>query len=481
MSHRSFDAAVVGSGPNGLAAALAIQATGRSVVVYEGADTVGGGLRTVELTEPGFLHDICSAIHPMAVASPFLRTLPLAEHGLEWVHPGQPLAHPLLDAPGVVLSRDIDDTARGLGPDADAYRRWMAPLARGWAHLFKTGMGPPALPSQLGLLARFGLSAALPATTLARRTFQTERARALIAGLAAHSVLPLEHPPSGAIGLMLHIAAHGLGWPFPRGGAGQLSQAMAALFEARGGTLRLSTPITTLAEVETLGGVFFDTGPRALDRIAGSALPDNYRRALRRFRYGPGVYKVDYALSEAIPWADSAIADAGTVHLGGTLDDIAASERACTRGELTDNPYVLVAQQSVADPTRAPEGCHTGWAYCHVPHGCSADRTAVIEAQLERYAPGFSDCVIARHTMGPADFQAHNPNYVGGDVNGGAATWSQLLTRPVVRAVPWSTPSPRIWLCSASTPPGGGVHGMGGYNAAAAAFPGEVPPLATAP
>jgi len=477
MSLRPFDAAVVGAGPNGLAAALALQATGRSVVVYETKSRAGGGLWTEELTLPGFRHDTCSAIHPMAVASPFFRTLPLAEHGLEWVHPALPLAHPLDGRPAVVLRRSVAETAHLLGNDRDRYERFIGPLVQGFDTLAMAGMGPPDWPASPLLMARFGAAAALPATTLARARFTEAPAQALFAGLAAHSVLPLEHTPSAAIGLMLHLAAHAVGWPMPRGGAASLADALVSLFEARGGVLRLGTRITAVDEVETLGPVFFDTGPAAMARIAHSRLPAAFRKRLRAFRYGPGVFKIDYALSGPIPWSDPTVADAGTVHLGGTLEEIAASERACNRGELTDRPYVLVAQQSAADASRAPDGQHTGWAYCHVPAGCEVDRTDVIEAQLERYAPGFRDRVLARHTMAPADFQAHNANYVGGDVNGGAATIGQLLTRPTARFPPWSTPDQRVWICSASSPPGGGVHGMGGYNAVAAAFPDEVPPL----
>jgi len=479
MTLRSFDAAVVGAGPNGLAAALALQATGRSVVVYEARSKAGGGLWTDESTLPGFRHDTCSAIHPMAVASPWLRTLPLEAHGLEWVHPELPLAHPLDDAPAVLLHRSVRDTAAGLGRDGEAYRRFLGPLVEGWSSLMRAGMGPPEWPGSPGLMARFGMAAAFPATTLARQRFEEAPARALFAGLAAHSVLPLEHPPSAAIGLMLQVAAHGVGWPFPRGGAASLADAMVSLFLSQGGVLRLDTEIHELAEAETLGPVFFDTGPAAMARIAGSVLPEGFREQLRAYRYGPGVFKIDYALSGPIPWTDERVAGAGTVHLGGTLEEIAASERACNRGERSDRPYVLVAQQSMADGSRAPEGHHTGWAYCHVPAGCTVDHTEAIEAQLERFAPGFRDRVLARHTMGPADFEAHNQNYVGGDVNGGAATLRQLLARPTARWSPWSTPDRRVWICSASSPPGGGVHGMGGYNAVAAAFPHEVPPLAT--
>jgi len=478
VSRRPFDAAVIGSGPNGLAAALAIQATGRSVVIYEADHRAGGGLRTEELTLPGFRHDLCSAIHPMAAASPFLRTLPLAEHGLEWVHPDVPVAHPLSDAPAVLLHRSVRKTAQALGRDGQAYAGFFEPLVDGWQALMRVGLGPPGWLGSPATLLRFGLAAALPATTLARLRFDDEPARALFAGIAAHSVLPLERTPSAAIGLMLQIAAHAVGWPMPRGGASSLADAMVSLFESRGGVLRLNTAIDDVHAVETLGPVFFDTGPHALARIAEQRLPLSFVRALRRYRYGPGVFKLDYALAGPIPWRDPEVSRAGTVHLGGTLDAIAASEWACTHGETSSRPYVLVAQQSVADPSRAPDGQHTGWAYCHVPPGSSVDMTAAIESQLEAAAPGFRDLVLGRVATRPKDFAAKNPNYVGGDVNGGMADLRQLITRPTMRVVPWSTPDPRIWICSASTPPGGGVHGMGGYNAAAAAFPTEVPPLA---
>lgn len=477
MSLRSFDAAVIGSGPNGLAAALAAQSTGRRVVVYEAADVPGGGMRTESLTLSGFRHDVCSAIHPMAAASPYLRTLPLAEHGLEWVEPPAAVAHPMREEPAALLFRSVAETARGLGEDAAAYERTFAPLVAQWPALFGAGMGRPAWPSHPAVLARFGALAAWPATTLARRLFRTARAQALFAGIAAHSVLPLEQTPSAAIGLMLQIAGHAVGWPFPRGGARSLADAMVSLFVARGGTIRCGTRIDDVDACETLGPVFFDTGPHALARIAGRRLPEAYVRALGRYRYGPGAYKIDYALSAPIPWRDPAVMQAGTVHLGGTLAEQAESERAPHRGRVSDRPYVLVAQQSLFDDTRAPAGQHTGWAYCHVPPNATVNMTDAIERQIERYAPGFRDCILARVVTRPSEFAVHNPNYVGGDVNGGMADLWQLFARPVLRASPWSTPDSRVFLCSASTPPGGGVHGMCGYNAVAAAFPNELAPL----
>jgi phytoene dehydrogenase-like protein len=467
---RQHDAAVVGAGPNGLAAAIALARAGRSVVVYEAAPRVGGGARSEELTLPGFRHDPCSAIHPMAAASPFLRSLPLKEHGLEWVQPAAPLAHPFDDGSAAVLERSLADTAASLPGDEGRYPGWMRPFAEGWEGLVADVMGPLGWPGRPLLLARFGLRALRSATGLARAAFRGEAARALFAGLAGHSVLSLDRMPSAAIGLVLAAAGHAVGWPLPRGGSQAISDAMASLLRSLGGEIRTGVRVRRLAELPARGPLLFDVSPPELLRIAGDALPPGYRCRLRRYRFGPGVFKLDWALCGPIPWRASACARAGTVHLGGTLAEIAASERAVWRGQHPERPYVLVAQQSLFDPSRAPAGRHTGWAYCHVPPGSTRDMSGAIEAQLERFAPGFRDLVLARRATTCADLERGNPNYVGGDINGGVADLRQLFFRPAPRLVPYRTPNPRILLCSASTPPGGGVHGMCGFHAARAAL-----------
>jgi phytoene dehydrogenase-like protein len=470
MSTR-FDAVVVGSGPNGLCAAIAMADAGRSVLVREAAETLGGGCRTDQRTLPGFHHDACSAIHPMAAASPFLRALPLEEHGLEWVHPDLPFAHPMDDGPAAFAARDLAETADALDDDGPRYRRLFSPFVDRFDALLEDALGPlPLVPSHPVLLARFGLKAFRAADALARASFRGPRARALFAGAAAHSVLPLDDAPSAAVGLMLQSAAHAGGWPFPRGGAGALADALVSLARARGVELEAGRPVTSLDELPTDGPVLFDTGPRALAAIAGDALPASYARAAERFRYGPGLCKVDYALDEPIPWRDEACRRAATVHVGGTLEELVAAERAPWRGEVAERPFLIVTQCSPFDDSRAPEGKHTAWAYAHVPSGSDVDVTEAIERQIDRFAPGFRDVVLARATTTAAGLEAYNPNYIGGDVNGGAATLGQLFTRPVRRLVPYRTPNPRLFLCSASTPPGGGVHGMCGVHAARVAL-----------
>ena len=477
---QDFDAAVIGSGPNGLCAAIALARAGLRVVLYEAHDTVGGGMRSAELTLPGFRHDVCSAIHPMALSSPFLRELDLEQHGLEWVHPEVPMAHPL-EAEGVVVSleRSLEATQEGLGTSGGGYARRYGPFVSGWERLAADALGPLGVPGDPILLGRFGLHAFQSGMGHARRAFFGEAGAAYFAGLAAHSVLPLERVPSAAIGLMLMLAGHAVGWPFPRGGAQSLADALRACLEAHGGVVRTGTPITELGQVETQGPTFFDTGPRALAAIAGPALPESYGRAVQRFRYGPGAFKVDYALDGPIPWTDARVARAATVHLGGSTAEICESERLAWRGEHAERPYCILAQHSLFDETRAPEGKHTCWVYCHVPHGSTVDRQAAIEDQIERWAPGFRERVLESRVTTSADLEAYNPNYVGGDVNGGAAVLTQLFTRPRVQLNPYATPSPRLFLCSASTPPGGGVHGMGGYHAVR--LSGAVPPESASP
>ncbi|HEY4236842.1 MAG TPA: NAD(P)/FAD-dependent oxidoreductase [Gaiellaceae bacterium] len=464
------DAVVVGAGPNGLAAAIALARAGISVRVLEAADTVGGGARSGELTLPGFVHDVCSAIHPLGVASPFFRTLPLAEHGVEWIEPPAALAHPFDDGSTALLERSPEVVVRGLGEDEARWRRLFAPLVRAADPLLEDVLAPVHVPAHPIALARFGVRAAPPATTLARLSFRGQKARGLFAGLAAHSMLRLDRPPSAAFGLMLGLLGHSVGWPFPRGGSQRLSDALASYLHALGGEIETGRRVESLAELGDTRAVLLDVTPRGLLALAGDRLPDRYRRGLERYRYGPGVFKLDWALDGPIPWRAEECARAATVHLGGTLAEIAASEAAPGQGEVVERPYVLLAQQSLFDPTRAPAGRHTAWAYCHVPNGSTVDMTERIEAQVERFAPGFRGRILARSALGPAEIERYNANYVGGDINAGAATLSQLFTRPVARVSPYTTPLRGVFLCSASTPPGGGVHGMCGFHAAQAAL-----------
>jgi phytoene dehydrogenase-like protein len=464
------DAVVVGSGPNGLAAAIALAQAGLSVSVLEAAEAVGGGARSAELTLPGFVHDVCSAIHPLGVASPFFRTLPLAEHGVEWIEPPAALAHPFEDGTAALLERSPDAAALGLGEDDRRWRRVFEPLAGDAEPLLEDVLAPLHLPAHPLALARFGARAGLPATALARLSFRGAKARGVFAGLSAHSMLRLDRPPSAAFGLMLGLLAHAVGWPFPRGGSQQLSDALASHLRSLGGEIETGRRVASLAELGEARPVLLDVTTRDLLELAGERLPTLYRRRLERYRYGPGVFKLDWALDGPIPWRAEECARAGTVHLGATLEEIAASEAAPWRGEIAERPYVLLAQQSLFDPTRAPAGRHTAWAYCHVPNGSGIDMTERIEAQVERFAPGFRERILARSALGPAEMERYNANYVGGDINGGAATLSQLFTRPVARVSPYTTPLPGVFLCSSSTPPGGGVHGMCGFHAARAAL-----------
>jgi phytoene dehydrogenase-like protein len=464
------DAVVVGSGPNGLAAAIALALEGRSVLVLERAAEIGGGTRTAELTLPGYRHDVCSAVHPLALASPFLRGLGLEDHGLEFVHPELPLAHPLDDGTAVALRRDVAETADGLGPDRDAYIRLIRPLADGWERLMADVLGPVHRPPHPLAGGRFATVAWRSAWSLARSRFTDERARALLAGNAAHSMLPLEAHGTAAFGLVLLTLGHAVGWPVAVGGSDAIAAAMASLLRSLGGEIETDREVTSIDELPRSRAVLLDLTPRQILQVAGDHLPDRYRKALGGYRYGPGVFKVDYALSQPVPWRAPECRAAGTVHVGGPIADIAASEQAAAMGIPSPRPFVLVAQPSLIDAARAPEGGHTLWAYCHLPASSPADMTAAIEAQIERFAPGFSDCILARHAMGPAALEEYNPNYVGGDINGGAGDLRQLLARPALRLNPYTTPNPRLFVCSSATPPGGGVHGMCGFLAARAAL-----------
>ena len=467
------EAIVVGSGPNGLGAAIVLARAGLDVRVLEAEETIGGGCRSAELTLPGFVHDICAAIHPLGVASPFMRSVPLDEHGVEWVVPPAALAHPFDDGTAALVVRDVDETAASLGDDAARYRKLMAPLVAAHDALTEDLLSPIARPHHPAALARFSVRAALPASVVARRSFRGEKARGLFAGLSAHSILPLTRTPSAAFGLFLGFLAHVTGWPMARGGSQAIPDGLAGYLRSLGGEVETGRRIASLAELGDAAPVLLDVTPRQLISLAGDSLPSGYRRGLSRFRYGPGVFKVDWALDGPIPWRAEECARAATVHLGGTLEEIVASEAAPWRGSVAERPFVLLAQQSLFDPSRAPDGKHTGWAYCHVPNGWDGDATGLIEAQVERFAPGFRERILARAVHGPAALEAYNANYVGGDINGGAATLRQIAARPVLRVSPYATPLRGVFLCSSSTPPGGGVHGMCGMHAAVAALRGS--------
>jgi phytoene dehydrogenase-like protein len=467
----NYDAVVIGTGPNGLAAAITLARSGCKVLVLEAKDSPGGGTRTGELTLPGFRHDLCSAIHPLAVASPFMRSLALEQHGVEWIYPCAAVAHPFDDAPAVTFERRVADTAAQLGADGAAYRRLFEPLVEHWEDLMDDLLGPLPVPPRHPIpLLRFGLLALLPAASLARLTFSDRRSRGIFAGLAAHSMLPLGEPITAAFGLTLGMLAHSVGWPMARGGSQSIADAMVRILSTLGGELRLNFQVRTMKDLPPARVYLFDVTPRQLAQIAGDYLPSGYRRQLARYRYGPGVFKIDYALSEAVPWKDPACWRSATIHLGSTLEEIIASERAPMRGEHPARPYVLFVQPTLFDPNRAPAGKQTAWAYCHVPAGSSLDMTGVIEAQIERFAPGFREIVLARSTRTAVEMEAYNPNYIGGDINGGIQDLLQLYTRPTVRISPYTTPARDIFICSSSTPPGGGVHGMCGYYAARAAL-----------
>jgi phytoene dehydrogenase-like protein len=474
MATKSFyDAIVIGSGPNGLAAAITIARAGRSVLVFEAKETIGGGCRSAELTLPGFTHDVCSAIHPLGLASSFFRTLPLEQYGVEWIHPEFPLAHPLDDGTAAILHRSLEVTGESLGEDGAAYKKLMQPLVENWQTIMDAFHGPvrpqAILPHALKL-AHFGLLAMRSASGLARSQFKRSAARAIFAGMSGHSMLPLDVAPSAATGLLLGILAHAVGWPLARGGSQKISDALVAYLRDLGGEIITGVEVKSLDILPPAKVVLCDITPRQLLRVAGNRLSGLYKRQLQYYRYGPGVFKLDIALDGPIPWNAEACRHAGTVHVGGTLSEIAGAERAVWRGEPPQYPFVLLAQQSLFDGTRAPARKHAVWAYCHVPNGSNFDMTERIEAQIERFAPGFRARILARHAINTVEIEHYNANYIGGDINGGIQDLAQLFTRPTLSLTPYSTPDKSLYICSSSTPPGGGVHGMCGYFAARAAL-----------
>jgi len=462
---RDYDAVVVGSGPNGLAAAILLQQKGLSVLILEGKPTIGGGLRTEELTLPGFKHDICSAIHPLAVGSPFFQQLPLEQHGLEYIYPEHAAAHPFDNGTAAILTQSIEDTAKRLGNDELAYLTLMQPIVKNWPSIAPDVLGPLQFPNHPLEMANFGLSALTSAEFLVKR-FKTTEAKGLFAGMAAHAMLPLSKLMSSAAGLVLMANGHLKGWPMAKGGSINIANALASYFKSIGGKIETGVYVTSMDQLPSCHAVLFDVSPKQLLQIAGHSLSYIDQWRLARYRYGMGVFKVDWALDASIPFKAEDCKKAATVHIGGTFEEIAESEQQTANGHHPEKPYVLLAQQSNFDPSRAPIGKQTVWAYCHVPNGSTVDRTGIIENQIERFAPGFKERILAKHTMNTAEVEEYNPNYIGGDINGGVIDIGQLFTRPVLRRSPYRTSAKGIYLCSASTPPGGGVHGMCGYNAA---------------
>ncbi len=470
MTKCNPEAIVVGSGPNGLAAAIMLARAGKSVQVVEAAETVGGGMRSEELTLPGFVHDVCAAIHPLGKASPVFRQFPLAQHGLTWDDAPAELAHPFDDGSAALLLRSPQETGRTLGSDARAWHELMQPLVDAADVLLSALLNPLNLARRPLTMGRFGLQALRSAEGLSNTLFEGPRAKGLFAGLAAHSFLPLEQAPSAAFGLVLGLLGHVAGWPLAHGGSQQIANALAAYLQSLGGEIVTGERVDSIDALPPADAVLFDLTPRQLLKVAGHRFPDAYRRRLSRYRYGPGAFKLDFALDGPIPWTATECTQAATLHLGGTFEEIAAGEREVAHGRHPERPFVLLAQPSLFDPSRAPEGQHTVWAYCHVPNGSTVDMTGRIEAQIERFAPGFRDRILARSVLSPTALENHNPNYVGGDINGGLQDLRQLFTRPLVRIPPYTTPDKHIYICSSSTPPGGGVHGICGYHAARSAL-----------
>jgi phytoene dehydrogenase-like protein len=465
LQKRDYDAVVVGSGPNGLAAAILMQQQGLQVLLIEGKNTIGGGLRSAELTLPGFVHDVCSAVHPLAVASPYFKTLPLANHGLEYLYPTLAAAHPFDGGRAAFLDQSIEKTAQQFGVDEGTYTDIMESVTKAWPLIDEDTLGPLHFPKHPFAMAGFGLKALSAASTFVKR-FKTTEARGLFAGMAAHAIQPLSNLSTSAIGLVLMAAGHLKGWPVPKGGSAAIANALAGYFTSLGGEIETGTYITSLDHLPSSKTVLFDVTPKQLLQIAGHKFSSIYKWQLERYRYGMGVFKVDWALDGPIPFTAAECRQAGTIHLGNTFEEIAEGELATSKGRQSDKPFVLLAQQSLFDASRAPEGKHTAWAYCHVPNGSTQGMTDAIERQVERFAPGFRDRILAKHTMNTAQVEAYNANYIGGDINGGIIDLGQLFTRPALRWSPYRTSEKGLYICSSSTPPGGGVHGMCGYHAA---------------
>lgn len=464
-SNTDYDAVVVGSGPNGLSAAITMQRAGLCVLLIEGKETIGGGLRSEELTLPGFTHDICSAIHPLAVGSPFFKTLPLQQHGLEFIYPTIAAAHPFDDGTAAALHHSVEQTAQVLKQDEQAYIKLIKPLVKTWPAIANDVLGPLHFPKHPVDMAHFGLKAITSATHLATK-FQTKQAKGLWAGMAAHSIQPLSNTATSAIGLVLMIAAHSEGWPIAKGGSNNIANALASYFISLGGKIETNFYVSALKQLPSSHAVLFDVTPKQLLQIAGHKFSSIYKWQLNRYRYGMGVFKIDWALDAPIPFTAQQCRQAGTIHLGNTFEEITASEQLTSEGKISEKPFVLLAQQSLFDQSRAPEGRHTAWAYCHMPNGSDTDMTNIIEKQVERFAPGFRERILNRHTMNSSQLEEYNPNYIGGDINGGIIDIKQLFTRPALRLSPYSTSAKGIYICSSSTPPGGGVHGMCGYHSA---------------
>jgi phytoene dehydrogenase-like protein len=465
LEKRDYDAIIVGSGPNGLAAAILLQQNGLSVLLLEGKGQIGGGLRTAELTLPGYLHDVCSAVHPLAAASPFFETLPLAQHGLKYLYPEIAAAHPFDDGTAAILTQSVEETARLLGADEQTYLKLLKPVVKNWPLMAADVLAPLHFPKHPLAMAQFGLDALKPATVLGKR-FKTKAGKGLFAGMAAHAIQPLNNIATSAIALVLMSQGHLKGWPVPKGGSMQIGAALASYFTSIGGKIVTDYYVESLNQLPSAHAVLFDITPKQLLKIAGHKFSSVYKWQLERYRYGMGVFKIDWALDAPIPFKAEGAKQAGTVHIGNTFEEIADGEQRIWQGKHSEKPYVLLAQQSLLDPSRAPEGKHTAWAYCHVPNGSQRDMTAIIEQQVERFAPGFKDTILAKHTFNTAQMEEYNPNYIGGDINGGVIDIGQLFTRPVLRWSPYKTSAKGLYICSSSTPPGGGVHGMCGYHAA---------------